>query len=165
MKSLLRNILPELLMVAIMALLALVFMYPVFEGKVLYQNDIVQAKNMSAEADQFEEETGEYTAWTNSAFSGMPTYQIKGVPGNNVFKAIFRAIKVYLPGYSAAILFACLLMFYFLLRTLKIERLLALAGAIAFGLGAHHLQLIGAGHVSKIYAIAYIAPVIAGVLL
>lgn len=152
-------------MVAIMALLALVFMYPVFEGKVLYQNDIVQAKNMSAEADQFEEETGEYTAWTNSAFSGMPTYQIKGVPGNNVFKAIFRAIKIYLPGYSAAILFACLLMFYFLLRTLKIERLLALAGAIAFGLGAHHLQLIGAGHVSKIYAIAYIAPVIAGVLL
>ncbi len=165
MKPLLRSILPELLMVAIMAALALAFMSPVFEGKVLYQNDIVQAKNMASEADRYQKQTGEYSAWTNSAFSGMPTYQIKGAPAKNVFHWLFRIFKFYLPGYSVAILFVCLLMFYFLLRTLKTDRWLALAGAVAFGFGAHHLQLIGAGHVSKIYAIAYMAPVIAGVLL
>jgi len=165
MKSFFRPILPELLMVAIMAVLAMAFMSPVFEGKTLYQNDIVQAKHMSSEVDKFQKETGEYSAWTNSAFGGMPTYQIKGAPSRNVFQWLFHAFKLFLPGYTVAILFVCMLGFYFLLRTIKLDKWLALAGAIAFGFGAHNLQLIGAGHVSKIYAIAYMAPVIAGVLL
>ncbi len=157
--------LPELLMVAIMAVLALAFMSPVFEGKTLFQNDIVQAKNMASEVNQFQKQTGEYSAWTNSSFSGMPTYQIKSAPSRNVFQWLFHAFKLFLPGYTVAILFVCMLGFYFLLRTLKLDKWLALAGAIAVGFGSHHLQLIGAGHVSKIYAIAYMAPVIAGVLL
>jgi len=165
MKILLRAILPELLMVAIMAALSLAFMSPVFEGKILYQNDIVQAKNMANELVQFEKQTGEYSAWTNSAFGGMPAYQIKSGPTGNIFHWLFRMLKLYLPGYTVAILFICMLGFYFLLRTLKLSQWLALAGAIAFGFGAHNLQLIGAGHVSKIYAIAYMAPVIAGVFL
>ncbi len=157
--------LPELLMVAIMAALALAFMSPVFEGKTLFQNDIVQAKNLASEVNQFQKQTGEYSAWTNSSFSGMPTYQIKSAPTRNVFQWLFHAFKLFLPGYTVAILFVCMLGFYFLLRTLKLDKWLALAGAIAVGFGSHHLQLIGAGHVSKIYAIAYMAPVIAGVLL
>jgi hypothetical protein len=165
MKTLLRSILPELLMVAIMAALALAFMSPVFEGKILYQNDIVQARNMGHEVELFQKQTGEYSAWTNSAFGGMPAYQIKSGPTGNIFHWLFRMLKLYLPGYTVAILFICMLGFYFLLRTLKLNQWLALAGAIAFGFGAHNLQLIGAGHVSKIYAIAYMAPVIAGVFL
>jgi len=165
MKKVLSAILPELLMVAIMAALALAFMSPVFEGKVLYQNDIVQAKNMAHEVDQFQKQTGEYSAWTNSAFGGMPAYQIKSAPSGNIFLWLFRMFKLYLPGYTVAILFVCMLGFYFLLRTLKLNQWLALAGAVAFGFGAHNLQLIAAGHVSKIYAIAYMAPVIAGVFL
>ncbi|MFA6481827.1 MAG: YfhO family protein [Bacteroidales bacterium] len=165
MKTLLRSLLPEFLMVAIMAFLALAFMSPVFEGKILYQNDIVQAKNMANEVEKYQKQTGEYSAWTNSAFSGMPAYQIKSAPSGNIFLWLFRALKIYLPGYTVAILFICMLGFYFLLRTLKLNQWLALAGAIAFGFGSHNLQLIGAGHVSKIYAIAYMAPVIAGVFL
>jgi len=165
MKTILRAILPDLLMVAIMAALALAFMSPVFEGKVLYQNDIVQAKNQANEVEQYQKQTGEYSAWTNSAFSGMPSYQIKSAPSGNIFQWIFRMLKLYLPGYTVAILFVCMLGFYFLLRTLKLSQWLALAGAIAFGFGAHNLQLIGAGHVSKIYAIAYMAPVLAGMFL
>lgn len=165
MKTLLRAILPELLMVAIMAALALAFMSPVFEGKILYQNDIVQAKNMASEVEKYQKQSGEYSAWTNSAFSGMPAYQIKSAPSGNIFLQVFRMLKFFLPGYTVAILFICMLGFYFLLRTLKLTQWLALAGAVAFGFGAHNLQLIGAGHVSKIYAIAYMAPVIAGVFL
>ncbi|MFA5817240.1 MAG: YfhO family protein [Bacteroidales bacterium] len=165
MKTILRSLLPELLMIAIMAALALAFMSPVFEGKILYQNDIVQAKNMAHEVEQFQKQTGEYSAWTNSAFGGMPAYQIKSAPSGNIFLWLFRMLKLYLPGYTVAILFICMLGFYFLLRTLKLNQWLALAGAVAFGFGSHNLQLIGAGHVSKIYAIAYMAPVIAGVFL
>jgi hypothetical protein len=165
MKQIFRSLLPELLMVAIMAALSLAFMSPVFEGKVLYQNDIIQAKNMANEVEQFQKKTGEYPGWTNSAFSGMPSYQIKSAPSGNIFLMLFRALKLFLPGYTVAVLFVCMLGFYFLLRTLKLSQWLALAGAIAFGFGSHNLQLIAAGHVSKIYAIAYMAPVIAGMFL
>jgi hypothetical protein len=165
MKKILSAVWPELMMVAIMAVLALGFMSPVFEGKILYQNDIVQAKNMANEVEKYQKQTGEYSGWTNSAFSGMPAYQIKSAPSGNIFLWLFRILKLYLPGYTVAILFVCMLGFYFLLRTLKLSQWLALAGAVAFGFGSHNLQLIAAGHVSKIYAIAYMAPVIAGVFL
>jgi hypothetical protein len=95
----------------------------------------------------------------------MPTYQLKSPPSRNIFNYLFRFFKLYLPGYTAAILFVAFLGFYFLLRTIKLNRWLALAGALAFGLSSHHLQLIAAGHVNKIYSVAYMAPVIAGMLM
>jgi len=161
----LRPILPELLMVAIMAAVALVYMSPVFEGKTLPQGDVMHAKDQIVDVNEYQEETGEYPGWTNSAFGGMPAYQLKSPPSRNIFNYLFRFFKLYLPGYTAAILFVAFLGFYFLLRTIKLNRWLALAGALAFGLGSHHLQLIAAGHVNKIYSIAYMAPVIAGMLL
>ncbi|MBT3750236.1 MAG: hypothetical protein HOG34_14745, partial [Bacteroidetes bacterium] len=161
----LRPLLPELLMVAILAAVALIYMSPVFEGKTLPQGDVIHAQDQTAEVTKFQEETGEYPGWTNSAFSGMPTYQLKSPPSRNVYNWLFRVFKLYLPGYTVAILFVVLLGFFFLLRTLKLNRWLALAGALAFGLGSHHVQLILAGHVNKVYAIAYMAPVIAGMFL
>ncbi len=161
----LRPLLPELMMVALMAAIALIYMSPVFEGKTLPQGDVMHAQDQAAGVEKFQEETGEYPGWTNSAFSGMPTYQLKSPPSNNIFQYLFRILKLFLPGYTVAILFVALLGFYFLLRTLKLNRWLALAGALAFGLSSHHLQLIGAGHVNKIYSVAFMAPVIAGMLM
>ena len=161
----LRPLLPEIMMVAIMASVALVYMSPVFEGKTLPQGDVIHAQDQIADVEKYQEDTGEYPGWTNSAFSGMPTYQLKSPPSKNIFHYLFRVFKLFLPGYTAAILFVAMLGFYFLLRTIKLNRWLALAGALAFGLSSHHLQLIGAGHVNKIYSVAYMAPVIAGMLM
>lgn len=161
----LRPILPELMMVAIMAAVALIYMSPVFQGKTLPQGDVMHAQDQIVDVTEFQDETGEYPGWTNSAFGGMPTYQLKSPPSKNIFSFIFRALKLYLPGYTAAILFVVMLGFFFLLRTLKLNRWLALAGALAFGLSSHHIQLIGVGHVNKIYSIAFMAPVIAGMLM
>ncbi len=161
----LRPILPEILMIAIMVAVSLVYMSPVFEGKTLPQGDVMHAQDQMAEVKAFQEETGVYPGWTNSAFSGMPTYQLISPPSKNIYHWMLRAMKLYLPGYTAAILFLSFLGFYVLLRTLKLKNWLALAGALAFGLSSHHLQLILTGHVSKIYSIAFIAPVIAGMLL
>ncbi|MFC2097908.1 YfhO family protein, partial [Bacteroidota bacterium] len=103
--------------------------------------------------------------WTNSAFGGMPSYQIKTGKSNNIFYYLFRVFKLFLPGYSAAPLFLYLLGFYILLITLKLNRWLALAGAIAFAFSSYHIIILPAGHVNKTYAIAYMAPIIAGIIL
>jgi hypothetical protein len=161
----LRPILPEILMIALMVAVSLLYMSPVFEGKTLPQGDVIHTQDQMDEAKSFQEETGVYPGWTNSAFSGMPTYQLISPPSMNIYHWMLRILKLYLPGYTAAILFLSFLGFYILLRTLKLKHWLALAGALAFGLSSHHLQLIITGHVSKIYSIAFIAPVIAGMLL
>ena len=109
----LRPLLPELLMVAILAAVALIYMSPVFEGKTLPQGDVIHAQDQTAEVTKFQEETGEYPGWTNSAFSGMPTYQLKSPPSRNVYNWLFRVFKLYLPGYTVAILFVVLLDFSF----------------------------------------------------
>ena len=122
----LRPLLPELMMVAIMAVLSLVYMSPVFEGKILPQGDVMHAQDQIVDVEEFQDETGEYPGWTNSAFSGMPTYQLKSPPSRNIFQYLFRFFKLFLPGYTAAIIFVALLGFYFLLHTLRLNRWLLL---------------------------------------
>ncbi|MBM77584.1 MAG: hypothetical protein CL846_03820 [Crocinitomicaceae bacterium] len=48
---------------------------------------------------------------------------------------------------------------------LKIDPLLAFVGAIAFGFSSYFLIIIGAGHNTKVIAIAYMSPVIGGLVL
>jgi hypothetical protein len=55
--------------------------------------------------------------------------------------------------------------FYILLTSLKINRWLSIAGALAFGFSSYHLIIISAGHNSKAYAIGYLMIVIAGVIM
>ena len=145
--------------------MALIYMNPVLQGKGINQNDITQSTGMARELVKFEESTGEQSQWTNSAFGGMPSYQIKTEKSHNIFYYLFRGLKLFLPGYSAAPLFLYLLGFYILLITLRLNKWLALAGAIAFAFTSYNLILIQAGHINKTYAIAYMAPVIAGVIL
>ena len=81
----LRPFLPDLLMVAIMVAVSLAYMSPVFEGKTLSQGDVIHAQDQMAEIQKFQDETGVYPGWTNSAFAGMPTYQLKSPPSKNIF--------------------------------------------------------------------------------
>lgn len=164
-KNLLKTIAPHLGIILIMIFMALIYMSPVIQKKDIYQNDITQAKGMSRELVEFEETTGEESQWTNSAFGGMPSYQIKTGKSNNIFYYLLRVSKLFLPGNTAAPLFLYLLGFYILLISLKFNKWLALAGAVAFAFSSYNIILIAAGHLNKTYAIAYMAPVIAGVIL
>lgn len=164
-KSILKSLAPHLGIVLIMVLITLVYMSPILQGKGINQNDITQATGMARELVQFEEATGGQSQWTNSAFGGMPSYQIKSEKSHNIYYFLFRGLKLFLPGYTAAPLFLYLLGFYILLVVLRFNKWLALAGAIAFAFTSYNIILIPAGHVNKTYAIAYMAPVIAGVLL
>ena len=108
-------------MVAVMVAIALLYMSPVFQGKTLPQGDVMHAQDQMEEVKNFQEETGVYPGWTNSAFAGMPTYQLKSPPSKNIYHWMLRILKLYLPGYTAAILFLSFLGFYVLLRTLSLK--------------------------------------------
>ena len=52
------------------------FMPADLEGRVLYHNDSDAGRGLGREQKEYYQQTGEVTRWTNSAFSGMPTYQM-----------------------------------------------------------------------------------------
>ena len=68
--------LPHLLVIIGFVVASLLYFNPVLQGKQIFQSDIVQYIGMSKQQTDFRDTTGEETYWTNSAFGGMPTYQV-----------------------------------------------------------------------------------------
>jgi hypothetical protein len=158
---------PYISAVIIFLLISLFYCTPVFQGKVVFQSDVLQAVGMQKEMKDYHDKTGDYTLWTNSMFSGMPAYQIgkPGVPNYNIFGPIGKFLRFNLPAYSVDIIFLYLLGFFILLLVLEISPLLAIAGSIAFAFTSYNFIIIIAGHVNKALVIGFIPIVLAGVIL
>lgn len=151
---------PHLLAILGFVIISLIYFYPVLQGKKIYQSDIAQYTGMAKEQNDFRKETGEEPYWTNSAFGGMPTYQLGAKYPHNYVKSLDEAIR-FLPR-PADYLFLYFLGFYILLTTLKTDPLKAFFGALAFGFSTYLIVILGVGHNAKAHAIAYMPLVIAG---
>lgn len=156
---------PHLAIIVGFAVLSAIYFYPVMEGKDLPQMDNTHAIGAAQELKQYEQATGEQSQWTNSMFGGMPAYQIKGDASNNIFHGLSRWIRFGLPYTTMAIVFLYMLGFYMLMMSMKMNKWVAVAGAVAFAFGSYNLIIIVAGHITKAYAIALMPTVIAGVML
>lgn len=154
---------PHLLVVVGFILVSLFYFYPVLKGEKIFQSDIVQYTGMAKEQIDFRKETGEEPYWANSAFGGMPTYQLGAKYPNDVIGMLDDALR-FLPR-PADYLFLYFLGFYVLLMVLKVDPLKAFFGALAFGLSTYLIIILGVGHNAKAHAIAYMPMVVAGVLL
>ncbi len=156
-------------LIIILAFLALglAYMSPVLDGKVLSQHDMTQYDGMRQESKKFHEETGEYTLWTNSLFSGMPAFHVAPTGGKTtVFREVAKVVRLGLPMRNPiAIMFVYLICFYILLLSMRLSPWVSAIGAIAFALSSYNLIILQPGHIAKAYAIAYMALVIAGILL
>ena len=154
------------ILTAIIVFIFITFAYfnPLLEGKRLDQHDISMWKGMSKELVDFRAKTGEEALWTNSMFGGMPAWQISVVYSGNLMRYVKKVINLWMP-YPANAVFVYMLGFFILLLVLGIDPWLSMAGAIAFGFSSYFLIILGAGHTSKAYAIGYMAPVIAGIVL
>lgn len=151
---------------AIIVFIAITFAYfnPMLEGKRLNMHDINMYKGMSKELADYREHTGQEALWTNSMFGGMPAWQISVVYGGNLMRYVKQIVTLGMP-FPANAVFMYFLGFYILLLVMRVDPWLSMAGALAFGFSSYFFILIGAGHTSKAYAIGYMAPVIAGIIL
>lgn len=154
---------PYLLTFVGFVIVSLVYFYPVLQGKKISQSDIAQYTGMAKERDDFRKNAGEESYWTDSAFGGMPTYQLGAHFPYNFIKQVDSVIR-FLPR-PADYLFLYFFGFFVLLKVLRINTLMAFFGALAFGFSTYFIILLGVGHNAKAHAIAYMPMVIAGVLL
>jgi hypothetical protein len=158
-----QKIIPHLLVIIGFAIVSLVYFYPILQGNKIFQSDIVQYTGMAKEQNDFRKEANEEPYWTNSAFGGMPTYQLGAKYPNDAIGALDDILR-FLPR-PADYLFLYFLGFYVLLMVLKVDPLKAFFGALAFGLSTYLIIILGVGHNAKAHAIAYMPMVVAGVWL
>ena len=162
----LKKCLPDAIVIVIFAVISFAYFFvPVSQGKILFRHDSQASVGLGQELTQYEQRTGEVTRWTNSVFSGMPTYQIS--PSYNSTDGLSAVMSVYhlwLPDYVWFI-FAYLLGFYILLRAFNFRQSLAALGSIIWAFSSYFLIIIAAGHLWKVMALAYLPPMIGGVVL
>ncbi|MFC5270650.1 YfhO family protein [Adhaeribacter terreus] len=159
------HVLPHIIAVLIFFGLSATYFSPIlFEGKGLPQNDILQHRGSSQEATEYREKTGKEALWTNSMFSGMPTYLISTKFPGDLMKFAHQAITLNLPAMVANV-FLALVCAYILFVALGMSTWLSIAGAIAFAFTSYNLIILEAGHNTKSLAIAYIPLVLAGLII
>ena len=154
---------PHALVILGFILVSLIYFYPVLQGKQIFQSDIAQYTGMAKEQNDFRAAEHTEPYWTNSAFGGMPTYQL-GANYPNDFVGKLDDVLRFLPRPSDY-LFLYFLGFYGLLLVLKTDPLKAFIGAIAFGFSTYLIIILGVGHNAKAHAIAYMPLVIAGFIM
>ena len=146
------------------ALVTLIYFSPILDGKRIKQHDIEMHKGMSNEIVDYREATGEQPLWTNSMFGGMPAWNISVISKSNLMQPVDKILKVGFPQSIGAV-FISMLGFFILLLVLDCSVVVSLIGGLAYGLTSYLFIIIGAGHNSKAMAMAYMAPVLAGILL
>ena len=164
MNSLLKKLIPHAVAIVVFIALSCIYFAPVFEGYNLRQGDVRQYKGMAKEIDDYRILNGEEALWTNSMFGGMPAYQISIDHPNNYLVVVNKMLQLGLPG-PVGLLFIAMLGFYIFALCLRINPWLGMLGGLAFGFSTINILYIGAGHVTKVNAIAYMAPALGGLIL
>ena len=161
-----KQYIPDVLAVLLFAAVSFAYFFPAdLEGKILYRHDSAAGRGAVQEINEYRERTGENSRWTNSLFSGMPTYQT--APSYKSAKPLSIAMKAYhlwLPE-NVWYIFAYMIGFYILLRVLDVKRSLAVLGALIWAFSSYFFIIIAAGHIWKVMALAYVPPMIAGIVL
>ena len=162
----LRGYLPDVLVIVLFAVIAFAYFMPAdIDGRILYRHDSSAGRGATMELSRYHEETGEVTRWTNSVFGGMPTYQMApSYSSDNLLQKAIAAYHLWLPD-NVWYVFAYLLGFYILMRAFDFRRSLAVLGSIIWAFSSYFFIIIAAGHLWKVMALAYLPPMIAGVVL
>ena len=165
-QSSIKKCLPDVLAVLLFAVLAFAYFFPAdIEGRILYRHDASAGRGAGQEGIEYLQKTGERSRWTNALFGGMPTYQVAPSYGStNLLTKVVNAYHLWLPE-NVWYVFAYLLGFYILLRAFDFRQHLAALGSIIWAFSTYFLIIIAAGHIWKVWALAYLPPMIAGVVL
>lgn len=163
-KGLFNKVLPHLVALIVFLVIAVIYCRPALQGNVVSQSDVASWKGANKQSLEYKEKTGHYPLWTNSLFSGMPTFMI-AYDGNNIVPwTVHSILTLGLPIPIQFFFLACIC-FYFLAMVLRVNPYLGIMGALAFAYATYNPVIISVGHDTKMWSIAYMPAVLASILL
>lgn len=157
--------LPHLLAIGIFLLVSVIFCLPLFQGLVVSQHDMIGTKGMTQQSIEFYEKYGHYPLWTNSMFSGMPTFQILFAGKYNIgIGWLHNVFTAFLPS-PAGLFFLSCICFYILSQVLKLKNWVGILGSLGYAFASYNAVIAVVGHVTKFATMGYAPAVIAGFIL
>lgn len=157
-----KKILPYAVAVIVFIVLTIVYASPALDGKVLHSSDSYGWQGMYQECKEYND-AGHYSWWTGSMFGGMPTYQIGGgsYPAP-ALKINFRNIAQLWFHYPLSQILCYFIGYFILLLAFKVDKWIALPGAISIALSSYFFIIIAAGHGAKAVALGFLPVIIGG---
>ena len=161
-----KKCLPDVLAILLFVVISFAYFFPAdIEGRILFRHDSSAMIGAAQERVEYEHRTGQTSRWTNALFSGMPNYQIApSYESANTLSKLENFYHLFLPE-NVWYLFVYLLGFYILLRAFDFRQHLAALGSVFWAFSTYFLIIIAAGHIWKVWALAYLPPMIAGIVL
>lgn len=159
-----KTALPHIVAIIVFLILSYVYFLPASQGKVLHGTDNITAKSQQGEIVPFVALTGEYCAWTNAAFAGMPSYTI-WIKDDAPLIVITQFISLFAKNGPISYLFIAMLSFYIFLLCYGVNPWISIIGSLAYAFSSYFMVIIGAGHVTKVLALAYMPGIFGGIYL
>ena len=154
------KLLPVVTALAVFFVVSAAYFAPQFQGEVLPQHDVIQYEGMAKDISDMRAKTGEDPQWTGGMFSGMPAYLINvAYPAQLVKSTVGKVVKII--DTPAGFLFFAMTAMWLMLLIVGINPWVGIVAALAYGLSTYFLLIIGAGHVTKMWALVY-APLMMG---
>ena len=159
-RDILHKALPTIIAVVVFAIVSIAGFAPQLEGKVLPQHDIEQFDGMSRDIRECRTEFGEDPQWTGAMFSGMPAYQINIKYPTQIIKRAVDWVQSLFAAPASMIFFAMLSAFVMAVL-MGMSAWIGIIVGLAYGLSTYFFLIIGAGHITKMWALVY-APAMVG---
>lgn len=164
-KKWLAKLLPHGVAVLVFLLVAVIYCKPIFQDKVLYQEDLLQWKAMAQQSFQYKQSHGQFPLWTNSMFCGMPAYQI-AMDGTSIHlsSTLYGILTLYLEKPASFFFLACIC-FYFLAGVLRVNSYIGIIGSLAYAYATYNPVIVAVGHETKMQCIAMLPALIGSMIL
>ena len=143
-------------------LIAALYFAPQFSGQTLMQHDVQQYEGMSKDILDNRAATGEDAQWTGRMFGGMPAFLINvKYPAQAVKGTIGKIVKVV--DTPASFLFFSMTAMWIAMLLFGLSPWVGLVAVLAYGFSTYFMLIIGAGHITKMWALVYAPLMMAGV--
>ncbi len=155
-----KTVMPLLVALVMYTLFSLIYFAPQLSGDRLMQGDSVQYRGMTQDIIETREATGEDPQWNGSMFGGMPAYLINVKYPSLLIRNWIGGVTKVVSEPAAFMIFAMLSM-WLMLVMMGVNSYVAIVGGAMYGLSTYFMLIIGAGHITKMWALVY-APMMMG---
>ncbi len=154
----------HIIAVLVFAIVSAFYFVPQYSGKDVRQFDNIQANGTRASIEKTIEEYGEHPQWIDNMFGGMPSYTFDmDSTSKHILEPVVSILNIIQK--PASTYFLLMLGFYFMALCFGMSPLVAIVGALAWGLSTYFYIIYTAGHIMKLIAMVYIAPLIGSIYL
>ncbi len=164
-KALFRKLIPHIFAVFVFLVVAVLYCKPIFENKVLYQEDMLQWHGMARNSFQYKETHGHFPLWSNTMFSGMPAFQIAMDSQSVSLPGIFYGLLTLWLKTPVNLFFLACISFYLLCIILRINPYIGIIGGLAYAYATYNPVIVSVGHETKMQSIALLPGVVGSLIL